>query len=136
MRILVTGATGGIGRAAALLALSEGHDVVAHGRNAAALAELAEAGAAVIPGDLRSASDLDALAHFLESAPLDAVIASQGISGGGAITDLSEERIRDVMEVNFGSVPRLFFTLRPQLEKTGGRYVVIASQASLRPERF
>ena len=52
MRILVTGATGVVGRRAVPMLLSAGHDVVAIGRNPARMATLERAGATVIALDL------------------------------------------------------------------------------------
>lgn len=64
---LVTGATGGIGRAVALALKAAGHEVIATGRNAAALDDLAAQGItplrielgdiAALPGALRDALD-------------------------------------------------------------------------------
>lgn len=52
MRVLVTGATSGLGRNAAQWLLEEGHDVVAVGRDRLSGAELLAMGAAFIPLDL------------------------------------------------------------------------------------
>lgn len=52
MTILITGATGGLGRNAAETALQTGHRVTALGRNPAALAELAAQGCQTLAADL------------------------------------------------------------------------------------
>lgn len=52
MRILVTGATGVVGRRAVPLLIAAGHSVTAAGRSAERLAELGRAGASVLPLDL------------------------------------------------------------------------------------
>ncbi|MBH5328565.1 NAD(P)-dependent oxidoreductase [Eikenella sp. S3360] len=52
MTILITGATGGLGRNAAELALQTGSPVLALGRNPAALAELAAQGCRTVAADL------------------------------------------------------------------------------------
>lgn len=59
-RIFITGSTDGLGRAAAGVLISEGHDVVLHARTrerAAALSDLAADAAGVVIGDLSNAVD-------------------------------------------------------------------------------
>jgi len=59
-RAIVTGATSGIGRAVALALNSAGHEVLAIGRNAEALAELAEQGITPLALDLGKMEDIAA----------------------------------------------------------------------------
>jgi len=57
-RIFITGSTDGLGRAAALALIDEGHQVVLHARSrerAAAIKDLASRSAGVVVGDLGSA---------------------------------------------------------------------------------
>jgi NAD(P)-dependent dehydrogenase (short-subunit alcohol dehydrogenase family) len=136
MKLLVTGGSQGIGRSVVLQALAAGHDVLAHGRDEAALAELAAHGAHTIVGDLREKATLDALADRSGELGIDSVVASQGVGGDGALTTVTNERIRLVMEINTVSVIKLYSALRSSLLEKHGTFVVIASQASLRPERF
>jgi NAD(P)-dependent dehydrogenase (short-subunit alcohol dehydrogenase family) len=82
-RILVTGSTQGLGRAAALALLDDGHEVVVHARNAsraAGAADLADRGAWVVVGDLGSAEETHAVAAQANSiGRMDAVIHNAGI---------------------------------------------------------
>ncbi|NDO83688.1 hypothetical protein CJP72_23955 [Citrobacter sp. NCU1] len=61
MKILVTGATSGLGRNAAHYLLENGHQVVATGRNRLAGEQLAQAGAHFIPLDLTHAHQNDCI---------------------------------------------------------------------------
>ena len=82
-RVFVTGSTDGLGRAAALTLIEEGHQVVLHARSkqrAAALAELAPRAAGVVIGDLASATETRALADQVNKiGRMDAVIHNAGI---------------------------------------------------------
>ncbi|CAL9658098.1 SDR family NAD(P)-dependent oxidoreductase [Streptomyces sp. Tu 3180] len=85
-RILVTGSTDGLGRAAAASLLSEGHEVVLHARNqqrAASLGPLTDRGADVVTGDLTERDAVRRIAAELNGArPLDAVIHNAGVWSG------------------------------------------------------
>ncbi|MGY8680919.1 SDR family NAD(P)-dependent oxidoreductase [Bradyrhizobium sp. UFLA05-153] len=80
-RIFITGSSDGLGRAAALSLLSEGHEVVVHARSkerASALTDLASG--AVVIGDLRSAADVRRIADQVNAIGcMDAVIHNAGI---------------------------------------------------------
>jgi NAD(P)-dependent dehydrogenase (short-subunit alcohol dehydrogenase family) len=88
-RVLVTGSTDGLGRAAAAALLQDGHDVVVHGRSQErleALRDLTTAGAQAVVGDL---SDLAATFDLVEQVnalrPLDAVIHNAGVMTGSDV---------------------------------------------------
>jgi NAD(P)-dependent dehydrogenase (short-subunit alcohol dehydrogenase family) len=82
-RILITGSTDGLGRAAASALTDEGHDVVLHARTrerAASVAGLATHAAGVVIGDLGSAAETRALAGQVnEIGRMDAVIHNAGV---------------------------------------------------------
>jgi NAD(P)-dependent dehydrogenase (short-subunit alcohol dehydrogenase family) len=128
MRVLVTGARGGIGRAV--------------------VAEFDAAGYEVVALDLRPASDDDRdvvhligdlldpgayaeLDRQLGDAPLDAVVSAQGIGLGRTIDTTTESDSRYTMELNFLTVTRLFALVRERLRHSGGSFTTIASQAGL-----
>ena len=82
-RIFITGSTDGLGRAAAGVLISEGHDVVLHARTrerAAALSDLAPDAAGVVIGDLSSAAETRDLAGQVNQiGRMDAVIHNAGV---------------------------------------------------------
>jgi len=82
-RIFITGSTDGLGRAAAGVLMSEGHDVVLHARTrgrAGALSDLAPDAAGVVIGDLSSAAQTRALADQVNGlGRMDAVIHNAGV---------------------------------------------------------
>jgi NAD(P)-dependent dehydrogenase (short-subunit alcohol dehydrogenase family) len=82
-RILVTGSTTGLGRAAAQALLDDGHDVVLHARSAERALGLADFGArasGVVVGDLANAADVRSVADQANAyGHFDAVIHNAGI---------------------------------------------------------
>lgn len=82
-RVFITGSSDGLGRAAALTLMAEGHEVVLHARSskrAAALSDLATRSAGIIVGDLSSAAETRAIADQVRNVGrMDAVIHNAGI---------------------------------------------------------
>ncbi|MGE3808138.1 MAG: SDR family oxidoreductase [Gemmataceae bacterium] len=108
-RILITGASSGIGKALAERAARAGMRVVLCARSADKLEELAAqlrgAGRQAIaaPTDITS---LDARSRLLETAKeafggLDLLVNNAGLGTHGLFSESSEEELRRVMEVNF-----------------------------------
>lgn len=85
-RVLITGSTDGIGRAAAAALLGERHEVVVHARSRqrlAAVADLLDQGAGAVVGDLADPDQVRALARQANAAgPFDAVIHNAGVIDG------------------------------------------------------
>jgi NAD(P)-dependent dehydrogenase (short-subunit alcohol dehydrogenase family) len=82
-RILITGSTDGLGRAAARALIDEGHQVVLHARSrerAAAFDDLAPRAAGVVLGDLASAAETrDVAAQVNALGRMDAIIHNAGV---------------------------------------------------------
>ncbi len=110
LRILITGASQGIDRALAVAAVRRGMKVLAAARSADLLDELArearpENGGALetVQADVTSADDRRRMAetavrHF---GGLDVLVNNAGVGATGHFADVSPERLRAIMEVNF-----------------------------------
>jgi len=107
--ILITGASRGIGRAAALLAGQRGWSVgVNYVGNESAANEVVDAIAAsggkalAIKGDVANEADVIAMFEAVETlGPLDGVVANAGVVGPPQpLMDMSGERIRRMFEIN------------------------------------
>ena len=117
--ILITGASSGIGRAAATTLQARGWRVWASARNLADVEALREAGFEALTLDVAdSASIAQATATLLQATGgrLDAVFSNAGYGQPGAVEDLPREAIRLQFETNvFGAIElinRLLPTLR------------------------
>src|SRR5438105_646120 len=111
-RMLITGASQGIGRALAEAAVARGARVLAAARSEALLAELVEAvrgkGGTIhtVAADVTSPADRQRMVdaareHF---GGLDVLINNAGIGATGHFVEAAPERLRQIMEVNFFGV--------------------------------
>jgi NAD(P)-dependent dehydrogenase (short-subunit alcohol dehydrogenase family) len=127
--VLVTGASRGIGRAAALRLASAGWDVYAGVRSEADGAGLV-AGApdrvTPITLDVTDAEQVAALPHSLP-ARLDAVVNNAGVAVGGAIEALPVDQLRHQFEVNVVGQVAVTQAVLPLLRASRGRIVFISS---------
>jgi len=137
---IITGASSGIGRAAAVRFAREGHAVVAVGRNADALAAVAgditaAGGAAeVVAADVTAA---DAPARIVGRAVerfggIDALVNAAGIIGSGTIETTSDEAWDVMFDINVRAPFRLVRAAVAHLAERGGAVVNVSSVTGLR----
>jgi short-subunit dehydrogenase len=101
--VVVSGASRGIGRATAELLTARGARVVAVGRDAAALRDLAAGtGATTVATDLRDAQAAEGVVReALElHGRLDGVVANAGIGHAGPIVGMTAEQVAALVDVN------------------------------------
>lgn len=133
-RVLITGASSGIGRALAARCVQGGARVAVAARSADKLDDLArQLGPDVLPvtADVTSDDDrrrlLDTVTNAFDG--LDVLINNAGVGSFGHFTGSSEEILRHVMEVNFFAPAELMRLAVPIL--TRGREPAIVNVASM-----
>ena len=134
-RVLLTGATGGIGEAIARTLHARGAELVLTGRKAEVLerlrGELADR-VEVVEADLSRRDDLMRLVG--ESQPVDVLVANAGLPGTGRLDSFSHEEIDRTLDVNLRAPMLLTRELVPSmLERGAGQIVLISSIAGKVP---
>lgn len=141
-RVLVTGASAGIGRATARKFAAAGASVALAARSEDELRDLAdelesESGAEAIPvpTDVSDEDQVESMVSTVvdEFGGLDVVVSNAGTGRGGPIAEMSTEEYRTVMGVNTDG---MFFVARetaPHLVASGGSLVFLGSTAGKAP---
>ncbi len=130
-RILVTGASSGIGWEVAQQLLNSGAEIYALGRDAAALEKLAGQGCQVLRVDV---ADQPSLAAVLADLPvMHGLVNCAGISVLEAATDVSAAAFDQVMAVNVRAAAMIAGAIAKKMivEGVAGSIVNVSSQASL-----
>ncbi|MEX1042020.1 MAG: SDR family oxidoreductase [Pirellulaceae bacterium] len=136
-RILLTGASSGIGRALAATLAKQGAQLLITARRADRLANLAAelktSGGSVelLAGDITSAKHRQNLAEWADQhwGGLDILINNAGVGALGPFAEKGEARLRQVMEVNFFGPVELTRICLPLLEQ--GRQAAIVNIGSI-----
>ncbi|HLG16890.1 MAG TPA: glucose 1-dehydrogenase [Blastocatellia bacterium] len=137
-RVLVTGASSGIGRAAAEMFLNAGSSVALVGRREEALAEAADSAkggkAFVITADLSDERQTEScVSRAVELlGGLDVVVNAAGILRGGRTEDTSLEVWDEMLNINLRSVFHIMKLTVPHLEESRGNIVNVSSVTGLR----
>jgi len=133
--VIVTGASSGIGRAAAELFIEQGANVALVGRRKWPLEEIAQQaetrpnGAFVISADLtapdQAASTIQRAAELMGG--IDVLVNAAGILKSGRIEETSLELWDEMMNINLRSVFHLMQLALPYLERLRGSIVNVSS---------
>ena len=125
LRILITGASQGIGRALAIEAARRGGRVIAAARSAELLDELARevrGKGGTLETVVADVTGPDDRRRMLETAQrcfggLDVLINNAGVGATGHFVEATEERLRKIMEVNFFGLTELTRLCLPVLKQ-------------------
>ena len=131
-KALLTGATGGLGRAIATALAERGAQLTLSARNREALeamaAGLSGSGHTVLPADLAEPSAAERLAT--EAAGTEILIANAGLPAAGKLDEFSPEQVERALRVNLEAPMLLARALYPaMLEAGSGHLVFVASLA-------
>jgi 3-hydroxy acid dehydrogenase/malonic semialdehyde reductase len=132
-KVLLTGATRGIGRAIAEKLLEEGIHVVGVGRNHEGGIE--HDAYTPVTLDLSDLNGMEAaLAKLVKQYPeIDAVISNAGRGSFGGLEQFSFKQIRESLDLNLLSHILVVRAFLPQLKRAGrGDVILMGSEASLR----
>ena len=133
--VLLTGATGDIGRHLATRLAGAGARLTVVARSREALAEVAVAvGGSAVPADLASRDDLRGLVARAEdvAGPVDVLVNNAGTEVPGHLADLSADELESVVALNLLAPVELCRQVLPgMLERRSGHLVNISSLAGV-----
>ena len=127
---LVTGASSGIGKDVAQVLLDEGMIVYVAARRVSRMAELAEAGAIVLPMDLGVPAQIEAVVERIKAdhGGVDVLVNNAACGLYGSVEETSLEEVRYQFDVNIFGTARLTQLLIPYMrEQRAGRIINVTS---------
>jgi NADP-dependent 3-hydroxy acid dehydrogenase YdfG len=134
-RVLVTGATSGIGAAVAVALVRQGWQVLASGRRAEGLSQLAAPHGgtmATVAADLTDEVDLLRVVADAQAAPLHAVVHAAGVVALGPLASAAVADLDRQWAINLRAPYRLTQLLLPALRATRGHVVFVNSGSGRR----
>ena len=131
-KALLTGATGGLGRAIAEAMAGRGAELLLSARKRDALEAMAEGlpgnGHRVLPADLAEPGAAEQLAA--EAGAVDVLVANAALPGAGWLTDFSPEEVTRAMRVNLEAPMLTARALYPGMVDRGSGHLVFVSSLS------
>jgi NAD(P)-dependent dehydrogenase (short-subunit alcohol dehydrogenase family) len=127
---IVTGASSGIGESISRTLRENGFEVYAAARRLELMAQLADAGAHVVPVDVTDDASMTALVGRVvaETGRVDVLVNNAGYGSYGALEDVPMEEARHQFEVNVFGLARLTQLVLPHMRRhRSGRIINISS---------
>ncbi|GIZ98592.1 MULTISPECIES: SDR family oxidoreductase [Tsukamurella] len=133
-KILITGASSGFGRGAAITLARAGHSVVATAETwpqvRSLRADAAEAGVQLDVIKLNLLDDID-IAHAAKYDP-DVLVLNAGVMEGGSVVDIPLERVRESFEINvFGHLALVQAIVPKMVARKSGKVVWTSSMGGI-----
>jgi short-subunit dehydrogenase len=128
-RVVVTGASRGIGAALAADLAGRGARVVLVARSVEALDKVAaELGGEAFPADLSDSSAIEALVRSIEAdGPIDVLVNNAGVDLTGDLVDLADNEIARLIAVNLCAPMLLCRAVIPGMQRRGHGHIVNVS---------
>lgn len=126
MRVLITGCSTGIGRAAAGELTRRGHAVVATARRPETLGDLDAAARLALDVD----DDASVAAALAEAGPLDALVNNAGWGVNGPVEKVPLADVRRMFETNFFGAVRMIQAVLPAMRERGAGVIVNVSSVA------
>lgn len=137
MKVMITGASSGIGRDMALYLSELGHDLILVARNKQALEEIAHSlhtHVKIIVTDLSKVENCIELYHKIKDENIDILINNAGFGEFGKFIDIPLDRELEMIDLNIKSVHTLTkLVLRDMKERNSGYILNVSSSASFLP---
>jgi NAD(P)-dependent dehydrogenase (short-subunit alcohol dehydrogenase family) len=132
---VVTGAGGGIGRAAIGAFREAGATVVGLDRSVDGLAEVVESSAHAISVDVRDPSAISTAFETIRAAfgPVDVLVNNAGVASVGRTVEVAPEEWDRVLEINLRGAVLCAQAAARQMAGRGGSIVNVASQLGITP---
>jgi short-subunit dehydrogenase len=128
-KVLLTGATGGLGHAIARALRAKGADLILTGRRVDVLEPLAaELSARALAVDLSEASEIDRL--LAEAGDVDILVANAALPASGMLDSFSVEQIDRALDVNLRAPIVMAHALAPQMLGRGRGHLLFMSSLS------
>jgi short-subunit dehydrogenase len=131
-KTLLTGATGGLGRAIAHALAERGAHVALSARKREALEELAAelpgSGHSVLPADLAEPDAAERLAA--EAAGTEILIANAGLPAAGKLDDFTPEQVKRALRVNLEAPILMARAIYPSMLEAGSGHLVFLASLS------
>jgi short-subunit dehydrogenase len=133
--VLLTGATGGLGRAIATALADRGASLVLSSRKGEELEQLASE----LPGEHRVAvADLAepgaALKLLADAGEIDVLVANAGMPGAGRLEDFTSDGVQRALRVNLEGPMLMTHALLPRMiERDSGHIVMVGSLSGVAP---
>jgi len=130
--VLVTGASAGIGKAAAAMLARDGYTVYTAARRTAPMEELKSLGCIPLQMDICRAEDIDATVSRIEQdhGRLDVLVNNAGMAINGAIEEMPIEEARRQFEVNLFGLAALTQRVLPGMRQQGRGTIVNVSSVA------
>ena len=131
-KTLLTGATGGLGRAIAKALAERGAQLTLSARKQEALEELAAelpgSGHSVLPADLAEPEAAERLAA--EATGTEILIANAGLPAAGKLDDFTPDQVKRALRVNLEAPMLMARALYPQMLEAGSGHLVFVASLS------